>query len=56
MERLLLVWDELDDWLHASRHVIRESAGEILHRGAHAAASLSATLALAVLLAGASLR
>lgn len=29
MERLLLLWDELDDWSHACRHVAMSAMTEV---------------------------
>ena len=45
MERLLLVWDELDDWTHACRHVAFTTVSEVAQLGAPLA---TATSALAV--------
>jgi hypothetical protein len=42
MEFLLLWWDELDDWLHACRHLAATAAGELSGMAIPLAAGASA--------------
>ena len=45
MERLLLVWDDLDDWTHACRHLVSSAAMEVADVAAPLATALVAGLA-----------
>jgi hypothetical protein len=45
MERLLLLWDELDDWTHACRHLASQAVSEIAQVAAPIATAVLAGLA-----------
>jgi hypothetical protein len=45
MEFMLLVWDELDDWAHACRHLVSSAASEVADAAAPLATALVAGLA-----------
>ena len=45
MEFMLLLWDELDDWTHACRHLASTAVSEVAQVGAPLATALLAGLA-----------
>ena len=45
MEFMLLIWDELDDWAHACRHVASTAVAEVAEVAAPLATALVATVA-----------
>jgi hypothetical protein len=45
MEFMLLLWDELDDWVHACRHLASTAAYEVADVAAPLATALVATVA-----------
>ena len=42
MEFMLLLWDELDDWAHACRHVAGTTVSEVVQVGSPLATALIA--------------
>jgi hypothetical protein len=44
MEFMLLLWDELDDWAHACRHVASTAMSEVAAGAAHVGAPLATAL------------
>jgi hypothetical protein len=47
MERLLLLWDEMDDCLGVGRHVVAGAMSEVLDAAARAAAQIASWTTLA---------
>jgi hypothetical protein len=45
MEVMLLIWDELDDWAHACRHLATSAASEVADVAAPLATALLASVA-----------
>jgi hypothetical protein len=45
MEFMLLLWDELDDWAHACRHLASTAAYEVAEVAAPLATALVASIA-----------
>lgn len=45
MEVMLLIWDELDDWAHACRHLATSAASEVADVAAPLATALIGTVA-----------
>ena len=45
MEFMLLIWDDLDDWLHACRHLASQAVSEVVYVGAPLATAVLAGLA-----------
>ncbi len=45
MEFMLLLWDDLDDWLHACRHLASQAVSEVAQVGAPLATAVLAGFA-----------